>query len=161
MGKWASRLAEKTTAPPFAGTDRTDKRGVLSVLAVTPEGGASDFQAVPMPATGQPSEKPAAPDLSAVAWTDADIAAFLARRARLMRWGWAEPNAERLAERLVIRDREADARVSCITCSHYRPATHICRNHKGALLQGGAIAPALAVLPQNCPGWAAKEADDD
>ena len=35
------------------------------------------------------------------AWTDSDIARFLDRRARLMRWGWAEPEAERLAERLV------------------------------------------------------------
>ena len=38
-----------------------------------------------------------------LAWTDADIARFLDRRARLMRWGWAEPEAEKLAERLVKR----------------------------------------------------------
>ena len=35
------------------------------------------------------------------AWTDTDMARFLDRRTRLMRWGWAEPEAEQLAERLV------------------------------------------------------------
>jgi hypothetical protein len=33
-------------------------------------------------------------DLAAVAWTDADIARFLARRHPLMRWGLPEPAAE-------------------------------------------------------------------
>ena len=41
-------------------------------------------------------------DTSAGAWNDADISAFLDRRARLLRWGWAEPEAEKLAERLVL-----------------------------------------------------------
>lgn len=36
-----------------------------------------------------------------LARTDTDMARFLDRRARLMRWGWAEPEAETLAERLV------------------------------------------------------------
>ncbi len=50
MGKWAARLAEKSTAPPYACTDRTAKRGLLSVLAVTPGGGAGEISAAPMPA---------------------------------------------------------------------------------------------------------------
>jgi hypothetical protein len=90
-------------------------------------------------------------DLSAVAWTDADIARFLDRRARLLRWGWAEPEAERLAERLVMRDRDQDARVSCTDCKHYRPGR--CGNHKAAMLTTAEIGRDLAALLQHCPGF--------
>jgi len=103
-----------------------------------------------MPA-GKPAEKPDAPDLSAVAWTDADIAAFLARRARLMRWGWAEADAERLAERLVIRDREQDDRTSCADCAHYRPGR--CGNPRAAGVARDLPAEMVSML-QRCPGFA-------
>jgi hypothetical protein len=42
-------------------------------------------------------------DMLAKGWTDADIARFLDRRARLMRWGWPQVEAEKLADRLVRR----------------------------------------------------------
>ncbi|RTL08575.1 MAG: hypothetical protein EKK62_06900 [Acidimicrobiia bacterium] len=87
-----------------------------------------------------------------MAWTDGDIAAFLARRARLVRWGWPVADAERLAERLVIRDREADARVSCADCQHYRPGR--CANHAGAGLHAPEVGRVLAGLLQRCPGFA-------
>lgn len=89
-------------------------------------------------------------DLAAVAWADADIARFLDRRARLLRWGWAEPEAERLAEKLVIRDREADDRVSCIDCGHFRPGH--CGNHRRAGLNVADVGRDLASLLQRCPG---------
>lgn len=146
MGKWAARLAEKTAAPPNGGTDKTDKRGLVSVLAVAPEGGARDSRTAPMLAATQ-----AASDLSAVAWTDGDIAAFLARRARLMRWGWPEADAERTAERLVIRDRKADARVSCTDCTHYRPGR--CGVHRRAGLNSADVGRDLAAMLQRCPGF--------
>lgn len=53
MGKWADRLAEKTAAPPQSGTDKTDKRGVLSVLSVTPQGVEGFFSAAREPANPQ------------------------------------------------------------------------------------------------------------
>ena len=115
-------------------------------MAVGPEGSERDSRTAPTPAA-----TPAALDLAAVAWTDGDIAAFLARRARLMRWGWPEAEAERLAERLVIRDREADARVSCTDCQHYRPGR--CGNHKAAMLSTAEIGRDLAALLQHCPGF--------
>lgn len=70
--------------------------------------------------TNEPAQKPGALDLAAVAWTDADIEQFLDRRARLIRWGWAEAAAEALADRLVSRDREADDRRTCAECRHGR-----------------------------------------
>lgn len=89
--------------------------------------------------------------LSAVAWTDADIARFLDRHARLLRWGWAEPEAEKLAERLTLRDREGDDRRLCVECAHYRFGR--CRQPERA-----GVAPDLGVLAtmlQRCPAFAA------
>ena len=90
-------------------------------------------------------------DLLAVAWTDADIAAYLDRRARLMRWGWSEPHAEKRSERLVKRDREQDDRVSCTDCRHYRPGR--CGNHRQAGLHGSEVGRDLAGLLQRCTGF--------
>ena len=95
--------------------------------------------------------QPGPVDLDAVAWSDSDIKRFLDRRARLLRWGWAEPEAEALAEKLVIRDREADDRVSCADCWHYRPGC--CGNHRRAGLQAPDLGRTLAALLQRCPGF--------
>jgi hypothetical protein len=90
-------------------------------------------------------------ELTGVAWADADIARFLDRRARLMRWGWAELDAERQAERLVKRDREHDERVSCADCAHYRPGR--CANHCAAGLRSAELGRDLVAMLQRCPGF--------
>lgn len=92
-------------------------------------------------------------DISAVPWTDGDISRFLDRRARMLRWGWTEPEAEAGAERLVKRDREPDDRVSCVDCRHYRP--HRCGNHRQAGLHAPDVSRDLAGLLQRCPGFKA------
>ena len=91
-------------------------------------------------------------DLSAVAWTDDDIDGFNARRARLMRWGWPEADAEVMAERLVIRDRTGDDRVSCADCPHYRLGR--CGNHRRAGLHGAEVGRDLVAMLQRCTGYA-------
>lgn len=136
MSRWLARLRE-LDAPPPGGTDKTDKTPLLAVLAVTPGGGDGLHEA--------------APDLSAVAWTDADVARFLDRRARLLRWGWAEPDADALAERLLQRDRDVDVRVACVDCKHYRPGR--CGNHKRAGLGSDEVGRDLAGLLQRCDGF--------
>ena len=90
-------------------------------------------------------------DCHAGGWDDADIERFQDRRARLLRWGWPEPQAERLAERLVQRHREHDVRVSCTECRHYRPGR--CGNHKAAMLCTSEVGRDLAALLQRCPGY--------
>jgi hypothetical protein len=89
--------------------------------------------------------------LAAVAWTDENIRVFLDRRARLLRWGWAADDAEELAQRLVLRDREADARVSCAECQHYTPGR--CANHRRAGLVTAEVGRDLAGLLQRCAGF--------
>lgn len=91
------------------------------------------------------------PDLAATAWTDLDISRFLDRRARLLRWGWPEPEAENLAERLTLRDRVADQRVTCIECSNYKPGR--CGNHRRAGLMVAEVGRDLAAMLQRCPGY--------
>lgn len=151
MGKWAARLAGKTAAPPSGVTAKTAKTPPLSVLSVPAKGG-DDVFFLPSPSASAEDARPKSLDLAAVAWTDADISAFLDRRARLMRWGWSEDEAEKLADRLVRRDREGDDdRVSCADCKHYRPGR--CGNHKVAGIEAPNVSRDLASLLQRCPGF--------
>lgn len=99
--------------------------------------------------------EPEALDQAAEPWSDADIARFLDRRARLLRWGWAEPAADALADRLVRRDREADSRVICAECQHYRPG--VCGNHRQAGLLAPVVGHDWAGLLQRCAGFAASK----
>ncbi|MBA3590630.1 hypothetical protein [Methylibium sp.] len=50
MGKWAQRLADEILQTPSGGTDRTDARGVVAVLAVPTEGVSPKLQAANDPA---------------------------------------------------------------------------------------------------------------
>jgi TubC N-terminal docking domain len=98
--------------------------------------------------------KAAKPELLALlntspGWSDDDIHRFNTRRARLLRWGWSEPQAEALAERLTLRDR--DDRIACIECSAYRPGR--CANHRSAGLGTAELGRDLAMLLQRCPGF--------
>jgi hypothetical protein len=143
MGKWIARLKAEHTPTPAGATDETDRtplRQVVEVSSVSPERGSADLS---------PTEHGL--DLSAVAWTDADIARFRARRDRLLRWGWTETDAEALADKLVRRDHEADSRVVCAECRHYRPGR--CSNHREAGLDAPDVGRDLAALLQRCPGF--------
>ena len=94
---------------------------------------------------------PPGPALDAAAWTDDNIAAFIDRRARLLRWGGAEVDAERMAERMVQRDREGDDRVSCTECRSFQPGR--CGNHRRAGLHTAEVGRDLAAMLQRCPGF--------
>jgi hypothetical protein len=52
--------------------------------------------------------------------------------------------------------RDVDDRVRCITCAHYRPASHRCANHRAAQLLTPEVGPELARLPQHCRGFKAR-----
>ena len=82
---------------------------------------------------------------------DAERALFTQRRARLLRWGWAESEADTLANKLMRRDREADTRVNCTDCAHYRPGR--CGNHRRADLRAPDLSRDLAALLQRCDGF--------
>ena len=149
MGKWAQRLAEKTVLSPYGGTDKTAKRGVLSVLAVSPEGGTHVFHAPPTKLDDSVARpEPCVP--ATMVRPDDSKSAFLERRARLLRWGWNEVDAEALADRLTMRD-QYDDRVSCIDCRHYRPGR--CGDHRRAGLNAADVGRDLAGMLQRCPAF--------
>jgi hypothetical protein len=83
-------------------------------------------------------------------WDESEIAAFTARRNRLMRWGWAEPQADAVAERLTLRDRDGDDRITCTECSAYRPGR--CGNHRRTGLGTADVGRDLATMSQRCLG---------
>ena len=147
MGKWAARLAEEFSATPGMGHCQNRQNPLLAVLSVPTSGGTAEI--VPGAAAGAQAAGPF--DLDAVAWSDADTARFNDRRARLLRWRWPEPEAERWAARLVLRDREADPRVSCADCGAYRPGR--CGNHRPAGLLSPEVGRDWVALLQRCPGF--------
>lgn len=134
----AARMAASQTLTPANVAKRLTEAPAISHLAGLAGGIARAANTV-------------APDRDGVGWTDADIARFLDRRARLMRWGWPEAEAEQLADRLVQRDREHDARVSCTDCTHYRPGR--CVNYQRAGLHAPDVGRDLASRLQRCPGF--------
>ena len=137
--------ASRDPAPPASPANRLIPAPDVSHLA-TLAGVAAPVDAMPEQVT-----RDHRPDLVAAAWTDDDITRFLDRRTRLMRWGWAEPEAEKLADRLVRRDREHDERVSCTDCQHYRPGR--CDNYRRAGLNVADVGRDLAAMLQRCAGF--------
>ena len=127
----------------------SEQRRHLSQLSQMSQGSKAKCTATPTKPTTTAS--PAPDPLALVAWTDADIARFTARRDRLTRWGYPTTDAEALAERLTLRDRSGDERVSCTECAHYRPGR--CGNHRAARLYCAEVGLDLAALLQRCPGF--------
>jgi hypothetical protein len=70
---------------------------------------------------------------------------------RFNRLGIDTQDADDLAERLTLRDREDDKRVTCAECHHYRPGR--CGNYGAAGLHSAEIGSELAARLQRCAGF--------
>lgn len=147
MGKWAARLTEERDRPRHACTDETDKRVILSVLAVRPEGFANDLYTPLSP----PVLTQELPDRDPVVWSSTSITQYKERRKRLLSWGWTRKDAEQLSKRLAERDLDQDPRVNCADCQHYRPGR--CGNHRRAGLNTADTSRDLTELLQHCAGF--------
>jgi len=94
---------------------------LATVATLLPDSGRKVARVAGMPAPGRPMMTIGqADECHAGGWNNFEIDAFAARRDRLMRWGWPEPRAEELAERLTLRDRQQDDRRSCAECQFGR-----------------------------------------
>lgn len=51
-------------------------------------------------------------------WSEGEIATFVRRVSLFMRRGVSAPDADDLAEALVLRDRDGDDRRTCVECAH-------------------------------------------
>ena len=93
------------------------------------------------------------------AMTGREIDTFTARLHHFTRRGLAEPDAERVADKLVRRDRESDDRRLCLECVHLagHAGTWGCRNWQRAGMatkpQHAQLSAALVPLFQRCNGF--------
>lgn len=89
---------------------------------------------------------------SSPAMTTREMETYSARLVRFIGLGLSAEHAERLADRLVIRDREQDDRRVCIECTHVRAGLLRCANWR----QAGIGAPELGDMTerlQHCDGF--------
>ena len=84
-------------------------------------------------------------------WGEAVIARFQARTAVIQRHGFAEQDAEDLAEHLHWRDADGDDRVLCVECQHHRPGR--CGNHRMAGPATFSLPASWSTTLQRCPGF--------
>lgn len=92
------------------------------------------------------------------AMNGAEIDTFLARVKEFIEQGLSQDDAEHLADKLVIRDREGGSRRSCLECAHLRQVGGWrCGNWKQAGVASRArdaqLPGALVQLLQHCPGF--------
>jgi hypothetical protein len=71
---------------------------------------------------------------------------------RFPRLGLNATDADDLAERLTLRDRDDDDRHLCLECENYRPGT--CVHWRQAGLGSAIVGRDLATMLQRCPGFA-------
>ena len=84
-----------------------------------------------------------------------EIDTFTARMARFTTYGLSLADAERTADKLVIRDREGDDRRLCLECSHLQGhGRRRCSNWQVADVAREALAPELVTMLQRCGGFA-------
>lgn len=95
-------------------------------------------------------DREAANECHAAGWSGAEIVRFEARAQLLQRRGISEQEAEDLAERLTLRDREGDDRALCLECRHYRNGR--CGNQGRAGLGSADVGRTFTATLQRCPG---------
>ena len=156
--KWLARLKKIEIVPE---TDATKTTKSVSVVFVAPISACVEKTGGESAAANDPT-----PDPDRWAWphsaamTGAEIDTFMARLVRFTDTGLTLDDGEALADKLVMRDREADDRRLCLECTHlagYAANAWQCRNWQRA---GVAIKARDAGLPddlarklQRCDGF--------
>ena len=123
------------------------------VLALQAEASCPPPPPPPPRRSGNPLMTPAqGDDCHAGGWNDAEIDVFMVREARFARLGRVA-DAEHLAERLTLRDREQDDRRLCLECAA------LADNRSCELAAQGRLAGAdrrlepVPTILQRCPGF--------
>jgi len=81
-----------------------------------------------------------------------EIYTFMSRVARFTDKGMSGGDADRMADRLVIRDRNSDGRRSCLECAHLQGAVR-CGNWLTAGVGREGLAHGLVTMLQRCGGY--------
>lgn len=154
--KWLQRL--KSAQPLNADATKPTEPGFVGFVAY-PAAPSEKFTA---PQQLPANEASADPDRwcwpHGAAMNTAEIDAFTARLARFTDKGLTLDDAEALADKLVMRDRDDDHRRTCLECAHVQGVGRWgCGNWKqagiGTRAADAGVAPALVVVLQHCNGF--------
>lgn len=170
MTGWAERA--KTAINKSSSTGKTDERLAPSLLAVSSvpkesipfsEKKVSSVLTVSVPADVEKAGLNYAQMKDSDLWcwpyssvmNGREIDIFLIRLDHFRSLGFDLNSAEKLADRLVIRDRDLDDRVMCVECKNLHVLT--CRNWNKAGVaikaEGANLPSSFTLLPQRCDGF--------
>lgn len=173
MITWAERAKAAISQTGQGGTVKTDETAISRLLAVSvvPTVAASAMAkllssvlAVPTPVVFEKHDSSLAVTVDPERWcwpnsaamTGAEIDNFKARLSKFGDKGLTATDGEALADKLVLRDREADLRRVCLECrnlSGYGPASWRCSNWKAAGVGASGLPFDLVLLLQGCDGF--------
>ena len=173
MITWAERAKAAISQTGQGGTVKTDETYVSRLLAVSsvpsvaissmPER-LSTVLAVPSPVVFEKHDSSLAVTVDPDGWcwprstamTGAEIDNFKARLSKFGDKGLTATDGEALADKLVLRDREADDRRACLECrnlSGYGSASLRCSNWKAAGVGASGLPLDLVLMLQRCDGF--------
>ena len=154
---WLARLKNIDVTPAPEPTEPTKPGYVgfvgLDMAPMQKTGG--DLQAANDPAP----EVPADPDRWCWPHSDAmntgEIDTFTARLDNFIRRELLEPESEKLADKLVLRDRESDDRRLCLECAHLagRAGVMRCAQWQRAGLGAAGVPAGYHLVLQRCDGF--------
>lgn len=144
-------------APRNALTD--DHRAAIRAVRDALVQALHDEAASPAPPPSPPPRRSGNPlmtpeqgdECHASGWDDAEIEAFKAREARFTRMGRAD--AEHLAERLTLRDRQHDDRRLCLECTSLADNRRCLVAARGRLPSAARWLEPVPTLLQRCEGF--------
>lgn len=183
MIDWAARARAEIAAKPAGGTAKTDESPVSSVSSA-PAGAVINWSDGARVEVSSVSSVPPAPvptnsalGLGAAAktvrrsgnpymtpeqgdecheggWNDAEIKVFMERATHLGAMG--RPDAEHLAERLTLRDRQADERHMCVECCELEAGGRCAAARRGALTNTDRLFEPTQNILVRCPAFRAR-----
>ena len=183
MIDWAARAQAELALNLCKGADRTDETRLSSVLSAT-AGGLGRNQPALCPISSVLSVTPAAvsanddvrhgatatqvrrsgnpyltpeqgDECHESSWNDAEIETFMARSTRFRAMGRVD--AEHLAERLTLRDRQADDRRLCVECRELEASGRCAAARRGALACTDRRLEPVQNIVMRCPAFSGSE----
>jgi len=168
---WGAHLANDSTAndaavvmgAPGAPIDSCDAAGpTVAVVATVAVANLPDHKAAPAE-TIDTVPISAAPDSERWCWphsnamNGAEIETFTGRVALFTAKGLTSTEADALADKLLIRDREGDDRRVCLECSHLSgwAGRRQCRGLQHAGMGGPLVSAGQVAMLQRCDGFKA------
>jgi len=153
---WLERLKKAAVTPCALPAETTELGlvGFAGYLAALSQNSAGGIEAANDAAPPPDPDRNCWPHTTAMNTEEIDT--FTQRLARFTDKGMGLDEAERLADKLVMRDRQPDDWWLCIECSHLAGAGRwSCGNAARADVSAQGLARELVTMPQRCNGFTA------